>query len=808
MKLSSLLYKVSENIEKDVNQIKLIDNTPFSAIYHRVLKSGQDISNNRSDITSSYAVDVDVENHFAEIKSELQAHFSIQNNMREKVSFDSFIPTFSLLEKEIGLKLNNSEAFDNFMKESNFTTISDALIGLKGIEIYSLSEDQNINENLLNKLNKLLNAELSSYKIPEEVTVETIFQSINQLNDSDQAVVSLPFLLTNWSTRNGSKLVENADKLITTNDILTDYQKRQGLHEVTREKVNKVLLDESVPPDIAEPLSKLVAETDLSTLQKIVKKLVDNVYGIDLNSHSDGSTKLFENNFVERKKEEHNNANKLLISGLNLLKANKNIDFHEIEGDITMLLNKVVQSKLNGLVSNQKKSMTDRLQNNSFSTFNLLQNTNAKPINKNGVDNSGDKINLEKYPLLNEIVNSLKETEGTNRDDDKLNGLPFHFGGLQPNPTIYPGVLNGSTNNPNDIDSINSNSAVIKGIVETVEGALLLPKEYSKDVDNLLIGLENFFRNMNQSLFNGIITGEANSSAFTKDQESTAIATSKNTSILNDISTQVEFTNQVVDAIKRLTLSQEPTLTKEVFLQLEPKTLGQLTIKQMQMNGRSLVKLEGSSNEAKLLLNQTINHVKEAFPYLKLEMTNDKVQAEVNSSNLVQNKMSDNTESLELDLGKYMNTVVSGTDNQKIDASTKQEFTNQLLNTLKSKALFQAGSQSKRLVLKLNPEHLGQLTVKLVQTKGEMVAKIIASTESAKELLEHSIQHLKQALPSVKIEIERFEVYNEQFSKPLKDSSEQQQKEERNHKDTNGNDQKENEQNFGDTLNDLLNQFV
>ena len=78
-----------------------------------------------------------------------------------------------------------------------------------------------------------------------------------------------------------------------------------------------------------------------------------------------------------------------------------------------------------------------------------------------------------------------------------------------------------------------------------------------------------------------------------------------------------------------------------------------------------------------------------------------------------------------------------------------------------------------RLILKLNPEHLGLITVRLIQKNGGvMVARLITSSQSAKDLLDHSIQQLKQVLPSVQIEIERYEVQTEQPQKTLRDHSE------------------------------------
>lgn len=150
---------------------------------------------------------------------------------------------------------------------------------------------------------------------------------------------------------------------------------------------------------------------------------------------------------------------------------------------------------------------------------------------------------------------------------------------------------------------------------------------------------------------------------------------------------------------------------------------------------------------------------------------------------------------------------LQGSQSTKQDTSIRQEFTNQFLNAFKNSKFAQVPNGANRLILKLNPEHLGLITVKLVQKNGEMVARLITSSNSAKDLLEHSIHQLKQVLPSVQIEIERYDIQTEQSQKTLKDhsenrkesSSEQQQQHEEENK---------SEQSFVDSLKEALNTTV
>jgi flagellar hook-length control protein FliK len=67
-----------------------------------------------------------------------------------------------------------------------------------------------------------------------------------------------------------------------------------------------------------------------------------------------------------------------------------------------------------------------------------------------------------------------------------------------------------------------------------------------------------------------------------------------------------------------------------------------------------------------------------------------------------------------------------------------------------------AGSQ--KLLIKLNPEHLGALRIELIQRDAGIVAKIMTTTQVAKETLESHLNGLKQAFGSQNIQVDRVEV--------------------------------------------------
>ncbi|MGG3854855.1 flagellar hook-length control protein FliK [Caldifermentibacillus hisashii] len=74
-----------------------------------------------------------------------------------------------------------------------------------------------------------------------------------------------------------------------------------------------------------------------------------------------------------------------------------------------------------------------------------------------------------------------------------------------------------------------------------------------------------------------------------------------------------------------------------------------------------------------------------------------------------------------------------------------------------AKSKFYQNGQVQKLTIQLKPEHLGTLKIELIQQQNELVAKIISSTTSARELLESQSQALKQALVQQNIQINRID---------------------------------------------------
>ena len=76
--------------------------------------------------------------------------------------------------------------------------------------------------------------------------------------------------------------------------------------------------------------------------------------------------------------------------------------------------------------------------------------------------------------------------------------------------------------------------------------------------------------------------------------------------------------------------------------------------------------------------------------------------------------------------------------------------------------MLQRSPGSTSLKMKLQPEHLGEVTVKLTWSKGELSAQFVAATNMAKEALETSYPQLKQLLAQQNIQLSEAAVFMEQ----------------------------------------------
>ncbi|MFJ7976403.1 flagellar hook-length control protein FliK [Peribacillus sp. NPDC096379] len=111
---------------------------------------------------------------------------------------------------------------------------------------------------------------------------------------------------------------------------------------------------------------------------------------------------------------------------------------------------------------------------------------------------------------------------------------------------------------------------------------------------------------------------------------------------------------------------------------------------------------------------------------------------------------------------------------------TQEQFV-KAFETILNKSSFTNANGTQKLLIQLNPEHLGSMRIELIQKDNVMVARIMATTAQAKEMLESQLQGLKHSFVGQGIQVEKIEISQqlsafsqERFYQRDSDTSEQQ----------------------------------
>ena len=89
--------------------------------------------------------------------------------------------------------------------------------------------------------------------------------------------------------------------------------------------------------------------------------------------------------------------------------------------------------------------------------------------------------------------------------------------------------------------------------------------------------------------------------------------------------------------------------------------------------------------------------------------------------------------------GELTLTEVENRNNARNEALIKE------MQTIFKRSNFGQTGGTNRLLIKLYPEHLGQVRIELLQVNGIMTARILASTALGKEMLDSQLHQLRSA---------------------------------------------------------------
>lgn len=100
---------------------------------------------------------------------------------------------------------------------------------------------------------------------------------------------------------------------------------------------------------------------------------------------------------------------------------------------------------------------------------------------------------------------------------------------------------------------------------------------------------------------------------------------------------------------------------------------------------------------------------------------------------------------------------LSATEAENRNNARNEALVREMQNVFKRANFGQTGGTN-RLLIKLYPEHLGQVRIELLQVNGIMTARILASTALGKEMLDSQLHQLRQVFLQQNLQVERIDV--------------------------------------------------
>ncbi|MFD2704804.1 flagellar hook-length control protein FliK [Salibacterium lacus] len=140
----------------------------------------------------------------------------------------------------------------------------------------------------------------------------------------------------------------------------------------------------------------------------------------------------------------------------------------------------------------------------------------------------------------------------------------------------------------------------------------------------------------------------------------------------------------------------------------------------------------------------------------------------------------------------------------KTEHARAQEFVKQFQNLIGKSSLQSFKNGTQQLTVKLVPENLGRLDVKIMQQNGQLTAKLMTTSSNAREMVESQIHQLRAAFQQQNIQVERIDISQQQPSTLQQDDEGQEDADDLNSHDGNETDvDEETEETFADVLDAL-----
>jgi flagellar hook-length control protein FliK len=185
-------------------------------------------------------------------------------------------------------------------------------------------------------------------------------------------------------------------------------------------------------------------------------------------------------------------------------------------------------------------------------------------------------------------------------------------------------------------------------------------------------------------------------------------------------------------------------------------------------NSRITEVIQQTVQKLEVLMDQTKASVRADY----LQKTFSSVQSELQTLRPSENGLEKNLPTVKPDSATGMVHLQQMTKPEQLivmlDKSGKPVSTEQLIqqfSNILSKSQFSNKEGTQKLFIKLNPENLGTLRIELIQKDSTIVAKILTTNGTAKDVLESQLQGLKHSFSMQNIHVDRIEI-TQQFTNP------------------------------------------
>lgn len=112
-------------------------------------------------------------------------------------------------------------------------------------------------------------------------------------------------------------------------------------------------------------------------------------------------------------------------------------------------------------------------------------------------------------------------------------------------------------------------------------------------------------------------------------------------------------------------------------------------------------------------------------------------------------------------LGKLEQYVIY-TQQTETAGGADKKFVEQFQQIIKSSKFLSQPNGLSQLSIRLRPENLGNMMIRLIQADGEMMVKITVTTEAAKDMLERNMNQLKHLFSPQQVTVEKQEIFTNQ----------------------------------------------